>query len=148
MPPGAQYPPSLRLEHRELGGRLARLTAYERQGGVCLACRRPMSPDAFEAHHRVRRAHMGWCPCNIVALHPRCHTMGAGAVHDHPEWARACGLIVPAVADPRQVPVYTVHPWSAWVWLLCDGTLETASLAPGPALLVHPRGNHTEDSHA
>lgn len=101
----------------------ARSAAYERQGGYCLRCHSTMSPDRYEAHHRRRRRVLGWCLCNVVALHPRCHTQGPLAVHDHPADAVQRGLIVPTHSDepPCEIPVAITWPWSAPALLSCDG---------------------------
>ncbi len=101
---------------------------FMRAFGLCARCGGPMRFDDFEAHHRRRRNVLGWCPCNIVALHPRCHTQGPLAVHDNVAQARRMGLIVPTYGpEPFDVPL-VVHSESAHrvhvverVLLSCDG---------------------------
>ena len=99
---------------------------FIRQYGLCARCGGPMRFDDFEAHHRRRRNVLGWCPCNIVALHPRCHTQGPLAVHDHVEQSRLIGLIVPTFgAEPFDVELqlHTQTPAGSVerVLLSCDG---------------------------
>jgi hypothetical protein len=95
----------------------------ERQGGLCAACWEPLPPTAQELHHRQRRRVLGWCACNVVGLHPRCHTLHPLAVHQRPEWAASVGLIVPTWASPPQVPLHVQWPWSGESYLSCDGLL-------------------------
>lgn len=93
----------------------------ERQGGVCLACHRGLAE--LHLHHRTRRKDLGWCPCNIVGLHPNCHVVAPEAVHQRVTWAREAGLIVPTWDDPREVPVRHRVPWAGDLFLRCDGTV-------------------------
>jgi hypothetical protein len=111
--------------HEFLDAGVARQVAYDRQGGQCARCWTPMQPDRFEAHHRRKRAALGWCMCNVVALHPRCHTQGAYAVHDHPAISMSIGLIVPIRdrREPCEVPVHVKFPWDGDVLLSCCGTV-------------------------
>lgn len=108
--------------HEFLSVAVARQLAFDRQGGYCARCHKTMSVDAFDAHHRRRRQLLGWCACNIVALHPSCHT-GAHSVHDQPTLATNLGLIVPARErrEPCEVPIMLVWPWHAPTLLGCDG---------------------------
>jgi hypothetical protein len=77
--------------------------------------------DVYEAHHRMRRRDLpGWCVCNIVILHPRCHTQGPLAVHDHPLEAKKLGLIVEPWLDPREVPLWVEWPWENHSLLDCE----------------------------
>lgn len=115
------------MSHVDWDAGTVRLAAYDRQGGLCLQCYEPMGEregGRWEAHHRLRRRDMPkgakWCPCNIVALHSRCHTQGPEAVHDHPEEARERGLILDTSADPREVPVWIEWPWSGPATLDCE----------------------------
>lgn len=94
-----------------------------RQGGLCAACWQHLSPENQELHHRQRRRVLGWCACNVVGLHPRCHTQGPQAVHDQPLWAQDRGLIVPTWADPPEVPIHVEWPWVGESFLACDGHL-------------------------
>ena len=91
----------------------ARVAIWWRQNGLCGLCWEnlpPLESDGWEAHHRLKIRNMPrdakWCPCNLVALHARCHTQGPRAVHDHPDDARALGLILSAEQDPRDVVVF------------------------------------------
>ena len=121
--------------HVEWGARESREACFDRQGSACALCGERMSRDRFEAHHRLRRALMPagalWCPCNIVALHPRCHTQGPDAVHDNPERARGLGLILASTADPRTVPVTITWPWQGPAILECvDAVVASCDWAP------------------
>jgi hypothetical protein len=108
--------------HQLLSAHEARELAYTRQGGWCARCSERMPIDGYEAHHRRRRRVLGWCMCNVVALHPRCHTMGPLAVHDHPELARQLGLIVPTWGDePCSIPLRVSWPWEGQALLSCTG---------------------------
>jgi hypothetical protein len=122
------------VTHNLLSAHQVRDVVWARQGGVCLRCQQPMHPNAWEAHHRRRRAVLGWCPCNVVGLHPRCHTQGPHAVHDHPELARALHLIVPTTGpEPFELDVAITWPWSGRVLLTCDG------MACSPESVADPR---------
>ena len=119
--------------HDLMTARAVREVVWERQGGQCAACWAGMTPDAMHAHHRQRRRDLGWCPCNVVGLHPDCHVVAPQAVHQRPEWARSLGLIVPSwVEEPGTVAVATRWPWTYWSLLGCDGMVRTAPAdAPG-----------------
>ena len=118
------------MTHQELTVPAIRALVWERQNGLCARCFDPMQADRWEAHHRVRRAVLGWCPCNIVGLHPRCHTQGPLAVHDHPADARDRGLIVsPFDGQPQLVQLDVPWPWQGPGFLHCSGMVVSA-LAP------------------
>jgi hypothetical protein len=85
----------------------------------------------MEAHHRQRRRVLGWCPCNVVGLHARCHTQGPRAVHSQVEQARQLGLIVPTWASPPEVPVHVEWPWVGESYLACEGLLVSALVREG-----------------
>jgi 5-methylcytosine-specific restriction endonuclease McrA len=113
------------MEHRAWAAADARQASYHRQGGLCALCWEHLGAETdgtWEGHHRLRRREMRepftWCPCNIVALHARCHTQGPAAVHDHPQRAGELGLILPSGTDPRVAVI------GDWRWML-----------PGPVLL-------------
>lgn len=115
------------LEHEGWAPALLHVMARDRQGEMCASCWERMGPGDQELHHRQSRRVLGWCPCNIVGLHRRCHTQGPAAVHDHPEAAILAGLIVPTWEDPR---VVAVTGWR-WLWeapslLTCDGMVAPA----------------------
>lgn len=123
------------MTHQLMDPAAIRPLVWDRQGGYCLRCHTPMSPDRWEAHHRRSRRALGWCPCNVVGLHPRCHTQGELAVHDHPEDAQRLGLIVPvhSLLEPFDVLVHITWPWAGDVLLTCDGmTTHPEALAPVP----------------
>lgn len=112
--------------HELLSAADARSSAFVRQLGLCARCGEPMRFGDFEAHHRRRRNVLGWCLCNVVALHPRCHTQGPLAVHDHVEQSRDMGLIVSTFGpQPFDVPVWlydvTDRVEHVRVLLSCDG---------------------------
>lgn len=112
-------------DHDDRGPAWAHQVGQARQGGLCAACWLALAGRA-EAHHRQRRRESvaGWCPCNVVLLHPRCHTQGtaaAPAVHDRPTWAKSLGLIVPAWDDPRTRLLTVRWPWRDDALLTCDG---------------------------
>lgn len=111
--------------HELVTAKAIREILWERQIGTCLACHAGMRPDAMHAHHRMRRRDLGWCPCNVVGLHPNCHVVAPEAVHQRPTWARERGLIVPTWDDPRIVPVEHVVPWSGALFLTCDGSVQS-----------------------
>lgn len=113
-------------EHQRWDAGDSRLAAYDRQGGLCGLCWESLGQreGSWEAHHRLRRRDMPkpytWCPCDIVALHARCHTQGRVAVHDNPDMARGLGLILDTSDDPRDVPVFIEWPWFGLAMLDCE----------------------------
>lgn len=109
------------MGHVMLTAAAVREVIYDRQLGTCLACHTGMGPDRMHAHHRMRRRDLGWCPCNVVGLHPDCHVVAPQAVHQRVTWARDAGLIVPTWGEPREVPVRHIVPWSGLLYLGCDG---------------------------
>lgn len=121
-------------EHQQWTAAESRAVCHERQGGLCARCWTPLpavTDGGWEAHHRIRRRDMpGWCPCNIVALHARCHTQGPLAVHDHPDEARRLGLILHPLADPRAETLEYHWLFDGPVYLECDG------------MVVSPLANH------
>lgn len=119
------------MSHQSLSAAAVRPIVWDRQLGTCAGCHRGLHHEAWHAHHRQSRKHMGWCPCNIVALHPNCHVVAPEAAHQRPAWAREVGLIVPSWADTRERPVLLHVPWSGSLYLWCDGTV---SSSPDPEL--------------
>lgn len=121
------------IEHQAWPRSAARLAVYDRQGGLCARCWENVGREEFEAHHRLRIGRMRdpyrWCPCDLVALHPRCHTQGPLAVHDHPEEANGLGLILWDHQDPREVPIQVTWPWSGLGYLDCDSMLVSPLVA-------------------
>jgi hypothetical protein len=123
----------------------ARVAIWWRQGGRCGLCWEQLpalEAPGWEAHHRLKVRGMPrdsrWCPCDLVALHARCHTQGPVAVHDHPEAARAVGLILTAEQDPRDVTVDVQYPWQGAAYLDCDGVAVST-------LITHPLVKPAQD---
>ena len=115
------------MDHQLMTARAVRAVLWERQGGQCASCWTGMRPDEMHAHHRMRRRDLGWCPCNVVGLHPSCHVVAPEAVHQRPQWARERGLIVPTWTEhPAAVAVLVRWPWTAWSLLTCDGLVVSA----------------------
>lgn len=115
------------MTHRLLTPAHVRAVIWDRQGGMCARCWTGMEPDTMDAHHRLRRRDLGWCSCNVVGLHPTCHTIAPGAVHQAVETATAAGLIVRSgIVSPADVPLWAGWPWQAWSMLTCDGLVEQA----------------------
>lgn len=120
--------------HRVLTAQQVRIVAHERQGGMCAACWSGVMIDDAHAHHRMRRRDLGWCPCNVVLLHPLCHVLDERSVHQRPEWARERGLIVPTWGEPADVPLWVRWPWRLWSTIDCDGLVHSvAEQSPPPA---------------
>lgn len=128
------------MTHNLLTAEQVRPIVHSRQGGLCARCWEPLG-SWWEAHHRRKRAILDWCPCNIVALHPRCHTQGPSsperggqwAVHDHPTMAQAFGLIVPSwLSLDRPVSVEVQWPWTGPAMLSCDGDVVSLAGAEPP----------------
>ena len=89
----------------------ANIALMSRSGGLCDACGSPLAGQV-ERHHRQRRQVGGDRLSNILALHSAHHKW----VTEHPEQARASGLIVSMNADPMLTPVL----WHGVVWKLLD----------------------------
>ena len=96
--------------------RTARLAGRNRFGNLCAVCGFGLPTTGAEASHRVPRAVVGWCPCNVLTLHAECHRWA----HAHPARARLVGVHVSRHVDPRTVPVHT--PDGRSYLLACDGT--------------------------
>lgn len=93
-----------------------------RCAGLCDVCGLPLD-GAPDLHHRKLRSRGGdHNPANLIGAHRRCHRR----VHQHPAWATDCGLMVPATADPADIPL-ALHG-KRWVLLTPQGTvIEEAS---------------------
>ncbi len=81
---------------------------WDRCGGHCEACDGRLSDlPAWEAHHCLLDGQGGADTlANLVAVHPRCHTLSRWAIHTNPAWAiYVRGLLVPSWADPANVPM-------------------------------------------
>lgn len=72
---------------------------------LCEACGKTLAGFPIHMHHRRKRTKRNHVPCNIVALHPACHVITPGAVHQEPKWAEGRGLIVRAGEDPATKPL-------------------------------------------
>lgn len=94
-------------------------------GGYCEACGRKLNPLWWDANHRKLAGQGGRDePPNLVALHPSCHTLYAGAVHEDTGAAYDRGLLVRFAADPRKAPL--ILPDGRRVLLTYDGQYEDA----------------------
>lgn len=113
-------------QHQLLPWPEVRAILWARCGGRCELCSRHLEPSAWDAHHRQLRSQGGPdCPCNGVALHPRCHTLGRTAVHVQVAMATLAGFVVPSWDDPRRVSVQVpriVTALDSAVSLACGGT--------------------------
>lgn len=110
-------------EHQALPWEQVRRIGFARCGGRCELCSLPLDAELWDGHHRQLRSGGGpSCPCNIVCLHPRCHTTGQQAVHRLVAAALESGHNVSRYTDPREVSVL-VPP-------------RVALLGPGPVTLT------------
>lgn len=82
-----------------------RAVVLARCQGLCEACGGTLAGFPIHMHHRKKRTKRNHVPCNIVALHPACHVIAPGAVHQEPAWAEQRGLIVLAGEDPATKPL-------------------------------------------
>lgn len=89
---------------------------YERCGGRCEWCVKPVEYETFEAHHRKLRSRGGLDDlANLVALCTDCHHR---RVHLNPRSATRRGFMVSAADDPRLVPLSMM---GGWFYLTVDG---------------------------
>lgn len=71
----------------------------------CPVCGLHLSEVAV--HHRLLRKHGGTdSAVNLLALHPWCHNIAPGSVHQNPALAYEKGWLVHSWDDPAQVPVH------------------------------------------
>jgi hypothetical protein len=92
-------------------------------GGYCEACGKKLNPLWWDANHRKLAGQGGLDELpNLVALHPSCHTLHAGAVHEETGAAYDRGLLVRFAVDPRTAPLHL--PDGHWVLLTYDGQYE------------------------
>jgi hypothetical protein len=82
-----------------------RAVVLARCKGLCEACGGTLAGAPVHMHHRKKRTKRNHVACNIVALHPACHVIAPGAVHQEPTWAEQRGLIVLAGEDPAVKPL-------------------------------------------
>lgn len=101
-----------------------RQTLWDRtDGGFCEACGGKLNPLWWDANHRKLKGQGGRDELpNLIALHPSCHTIGAGSVHQETGWAYDRGLLVRSALDPRTAPLYL--PDGRSVLLTYDGQYE------------------------
>lgn len=78
-----------------------------RAGNYCEKCGMPC--DDFALHHRKLRSQGGKDePCNLIAVHHKCHNLGTDSIHNQPEKSRVKGWIVPSWAEPSDYPLHLV----------------------------------------
>lgn len=83
--------------------KLLREAILERSDHCCDLCRRRITSDHWECHHRLRRSQGGEDTLsNLTALHTRCHMH----VHDNVTWSQLRGFLVPSYRDPLTWRVY------------------------------------------
>jgi hypothetical protein len=79
-----------------------RALIWNRCEGYCEKCDAKLNPAWWDAHHRLMRSQGGRDEApNLVALHPACHTLHAGAVHEDTGAAYARGLLIRFALDMR-----------------------------------------------
>ena len=71
----------------------ASLTLLRRDGGRCGWCGKDLN-GVGARHHRMRRRDGGDRLANLVMLHPWCHNVSPGSVHQEPALAVHLGFIV------------------------------------------------------
>lgn len=73
----------------------------ERAGYYCEACGLP--GQDFALHHRQLKSQGGKDePCNLIAVHHKCHNLGTYSIHLNPAKAVERGQIVPGWANPLE----------------------------------------------
>lgn len=103
----------------------ANLALWIRERDRCAWCGEGIG-DHADRHHRLRRTAGGDRLANLVLLHPWCHTVNAGSVHQEPFLAKRRGFIVPPWADPITTPILIGQKW----WLLDDDGHRTETVEP------------------
>ena len=101
------------------------MTMLIRCAGVCWWCDRPLGGTGVR-HHRMRRRDGGDRLANLLLLHPWCHNVSSGSVHQEPRAAKERGFIVPSWADPLTYPVAVRDQW----YVLSDEGLMMIASAP------------------
>lgn len=100
----------------------ARAILWARCMGQCEKCGGLLYNEGWEWHHRLLRSRGGsWCPCNGLAVHPRCHTQHRDSIHDNPARSTDEGWMVSHWDDPRTMTV-DIPAWGNLVLLTCGGT--------------------------
>lgn len=83
-----------------------RAAVLARAAGRCEACGNGFTEAGVHVHHRKKRSQGGGHDLpNLVALHPDCHVIAPGAVHQRSAWAYEVGLMVRRGEDPAAVPL-------------------------------------------
>ena len=77
----------------------------ERAGNHCEVC--GSGGDNFALHHRKLRSQGGKDePCNLIAVHHKCHNLGTDSIHLNPKRSIENGWIVPSWAEPSEFPLH------------------------------------------
>ena len=77
----------------------------ERASGYCECCGFPCGEPAL--HHRKLKSQGGKDePCNLIAVHHKCHNLGTDSIHLNPAKSVKMGWIVPSWADPSEFPLH------------------------------------------
>lgn len=85
---------------------------YERSGGLCECCLRPMALASMHLHHRKLRSQGGtWDPENIIGVLSACHNIHPRSIHQNPQASYDAGLLVRREDDPAQTPVIIDGEW-------------------------------------
>lgn len=124
--PKKKYPkrkktePKFRAVEREL--------LYDRCGGLCDWCGRPLLEQDMDAHHRQLRSAGGtWALSNLLAVHHDCHVNQPESIHMNPLDAMARNAIVSRYGDPAVMPY--LRPGATVMWTLLDnGSIEVLDL--------------------
>ena len=75
-----------------------------RAGHYCEACGNPCAE--FALHHRRLKSQGGKDePCNLIAVHHKCHNLGTDSIHLNPKRSMEMGWIVPSYAKPNEWPL-------------------------------------------
>lgn len=83
-----------------------RQQVFDRDGGYCAWCGKPLDPNDFAIHHRKLKSRGGKDEApNLICLHHRCHNIGTKSVHLNPNIATKKGFMVSAYDDPRVIPI-------------------------------------------
>lgn len=110
--------------HRLLTPPKLRAACWERAHGRCEVDGLPLDPGRWDCHHRQLRTAGGPdCLCNVLALHPTCHTVAPLSVHQEPRRSTQRGLMVGRYdLEPFDVPALLVTVYGEDRWLLsCAG---------------------------
>ena len=75
-----------------------------RAGHYFEACGNPCAE--FALHHRRLKSQGGKDePCNLIAVHHKCHNLGTDSIHLNPKRSMEMGWIVPSYAKPNEWPL-------------------------------------------